>query len=678
VYKHHFFDMPTICLKILHLQTIKRSMKQFIKYCMLTLCAAFIVEGAQAQDIFSYGGRGVSAKEFMRMYTKNTFNNKKPDLSEAALREYITLYSRFKMKVTEAEAQGIDTLPNIKSELGQYKKQLGKSYLTDKDMLSKLTLEAYERMKKDVQASHILISMPKAAERDSARYFAKADSVYQLVMAKKIPWDTLVKAFSDDKNTIPTGGSIGYFTAVQVPYTFENAVYTMPVGGISKPVRTNFGYHIIKKTAERPARGQIKVAHILCAAKKSEGEAGLAAAKAKADSILAELQKGYSFDTLARYRNDDRYSVNNNGELAAFGTGAMVAEFENAAFALVKPGDLSKPVRTDYGYHIIKLIEKLPIKPFEDAKNDVTKKVERDVRVDMAKRAFLEKMKVKNGYTENTRSLDEFIKSIPDSLARAGTVMVSSAPGSTSRLFNLGSKTYTINDFKSYLETSARGRLYGNKEDAIRLAYNNYVEATVMDYEESQLEFTNEDYKNLLKEYRDGIILFDLTDKSVWSRASIDTTGLQSFYAKNSNKYQWLPGSDATVIKCTDLASAQSFLRAMQNGSTIDAALTKVNEVANSSASQESTRVEFDKVDASIAKLAVNQFSAPIKNSDNSYSIYRPNVIYTSATSKNFADARGYVIADYQDFLEKEWLATLAVLKSLVKAPAGKTVPRKK
>jgi peptidyl-prolyl cis-trans isomerase SurA len=657
-----------------------------MKYSLIAIAAVFVTFTASAQNIFTYGGRSVSSAEFMRMYTKNTFNNKKPDLSEKALREYVALYSRFKMKVTEAEEKGIDTLGNIKSELNTYRRQLAKSYLTDKDVVAKLSAEAYERMKKDIKASHILIAIPKASDRDSARFLAKADSLYKVLLSNKtISWDSLVKYFTDDKSTIPSGGSVGYFTALQVPYAFESAVYKLPVGGISKPVRTTYGYHIIKKTAERPARGQVKVAHILCAAKKSEGETGRQAAKLRADSILAQLKSGYSFDSLAKNRNDDRYSVNSNGELTAFGVGAMVPEFEDAAFALTTVGEYSAPVATEYGYHIIKLLEKMPIKPYAEMGSDVSKKVERDGRVDVAKRAFLEKMKAKNKFKENAPGLSEFIASVPDSLSRNGTVQVGTAPASATTLFTVGPKNYTINDFRTYLETSARGRLYGTKNEAISLAYSNYADASVMDYEESNLETTNSEYRNLLKEYRDGIILFDLTDKSVWSKATVDTTGLAAYYSSHKSKYQWGPCFEGDAVKCTDLATAQSFLKAIQNGAAIEAALKQVNEVANSSAGVEPVKLEYEKLDPSVKKLAIDQFSQPIKNSDNSYTIYRPKVIYAAASQKTLAEARGYAIADYQDFLEKDWLASLetkypvvvneAALKALVKPAA---VPKAK
>jgi peptidyl-prolyl cis-trans isomerase SurA len=612
-----------------------------------------------AQNIFTYGGTPVSSAEFLRMYTKNTFNNKKPDMSEKALREYVTLYSRFKMKVAEAEKNGIDTLSNIKSELNNYKKQLAKSYLNDKDMVTKLTAEAYERSKKEINAAHIMVSIPKGSERDSAKYFAKADSLYKVAIAKKTPWDSLVKFASDDKSTIPNGGSVGYFTALQIPYNFETVAYALKVGEIGKPVRTQYGYHIIKKIAERPARGQVKVQHILCVAKKSMGEEGLKIAKAKADSVLAEIKKGTSFDSLAKNSSEDRFSNNNFGELQAFGCGTMAKPFEDAAFALVKPGDISPAVLTEYGYHIIRLKEKLPLKPLEESKNDLTKKVERDLRIDIAKRAFLDKIKAKNGVKEDAAMLDKFIASIADSLAKNGIVQTGGAMKSDDALLTIGSKKITVNNFNAHLDISARNRLYGTKQDAVRLAYNNFVEKEVLEYEEGMLEQNNPEFKSLLKEYRDGIILFDLTDKSVWSKATADSAGLEKFFATNGKKYQWGPGFEGTQVKCSDMAGASKFIAAFKGGADIDSASRLVNTVENSTAQVETGRFEYEKLDASLKAIMENKVSTPIKNSDNSYSVYVPKTIALGNTAKTLNEARGYVIADYQDFLEKEWLASL-------------------
>ena len=359
-----------------------------ILYSIAFASAMMLTLSVQAQKntdpvLFSYGGNDVTKGEFLRMYTKN-INNQKPDYSEKALREYLTLYSRFKMKVAEAEKMQMDTLPTIKTELGTYKKQLAKTYLTDNEVTDKLVKEAYDRMKKDVHVAHILINVPRGTE-DTVAAFRKIDSLYKAVQ-KGADFGAIAKAVSDDKPSGAKGGDVGYFTALQIPaYAFESNAYTTPAGGVSLPFRTAFGYHIIKKIDERNSRGEIQVAQIMINVKKSEGEAGDKAGKAKIDSILTALKKGANFDNLVERFSDDKFSKNTKGVLATFGVGQMVPEFENAAFALNTPGSLSEPVKTEYGYHIIKLINKTPIRPFDSMKNELKKRIEKDGRIDVAR-----------------------------------------------------------------------------------------------------------------------------------------------------------------------------------------------------------------------------------------------------------------------------------------------------
>jgi peptidyl-prolyl cis-trans isomerase SurA len=631
---------------------------------------------SQAQSIFTYGGTPVDKNEFVRMYTKNAMQ-KTPDMSEKALREYITLYSRFKMKVAEAELQYIDTLPNIKSELATYKKQIAKSFLTDKDVVSNLSKETYERLKLEVNAAHIMVQIPRGQERDSLAYKAKIDSIYKVLASNKATWEQLASTFSDDKATATNGGNIGYFTALQTPYLFESQVYNTTKGNYSKPFRTSMGYHIVKRLGDRPTRGEVQVAQILVMVRKLEGEQGKAAAKAKADSLYAALKKGAIWDSLVVKYSEDKFSKNSNGELAAFTVGAMAPEFEAAAFELKNPGELSKPVLTNYGYHIIKLIKKIPLKPYDDYKGELAKKVERDGRVESARTTFIAKLKEKYKYSENNINYNNLMESIPDTALRNGGIDFNAIPKTSNTLLTVAGISYSVDDFVTYVIGVSRGRVFGAKDVALKTTFNNYAEKIVLDTEEKNLEQENPEYKNLLKEYRDGIILFDLTDKMVWAKAGSDSIGLDKYYNTHLDKYKWAPGFEGSLIRCSDLKGTQVFLEAVKTGKTIEEAVEAVNNTSGTSASQENGRYEYDKYPTEFKKLTNGQYSSASKNTDNTYTIAYINKVNTAATTKTLLEARGYVIADYQDALEKEWLASLeakypvkvndAVLKSLVK-----------
>ena len=296
-----------------------------------------------SQTLFTYGPNSVSKDEFLRVYKKNSIN-KKPDMSDTALKSYLDLYALFRMKVAEADKQHLDTVASIDHELDSYRKQLAKNYLTDEQVTNKMIHEAYDRMKEDVHVAHILITCNPGS--DTVAAYRKIDSIYHLIESKKADFEAMAKQFSDDKGSKDNGGDIGYFTALQTVYPFENMAYTTPVGKVSAPFRTQFGYHIIKVIDKKQDHGQVKVAQIKILVPKSKGAEGLAAGKARADSIETMLKNGASFEDLVKQYSDDNFSKNEGGVMKPFGVGKYVLSFENAAFALKKPGDISEPVKT--------------------------------------------------------------------------------------------------------------------------------------------------------------------------------------------------------------------------------------------------------------------------------------------------------------------------------------------
>jgi peptidyl-prolyl cis-trans isomerase SurA len=655
-----------------------------ILYSIAFASAMMLTLSVQAQKntdpvLFSYGGNDVTKGEFLRMYTKN-INNQKPDYSEKALREYLTLYSRFKMKVAEAEKMQMDTLPTIKTELGTYKKQLAKTYLTDNEVTDKLVKEAYDRMKKDVHVAHILINVPRGTE-DTVAAFRKIDSLYKAVQ-KGADFGAIAKAVSDDKPSGAKGGDVGYFTALQIPaYAFESNAYTTPAGGVSLPFRTAFGYHIIKKLDERNSRGEIQVAQIMINVKKSEGEAGDKAGKAKIDSILTALKKGANFDNLVERFSDDKFSKNTKGVLATFGVGQMVPEFENAAFALNTPGSLSEPVKTEYGYHIIKLINKTPIRPFDSMKNELKKRIEKDGRIDVAREQYTYKIKQKLNYKDYPAALMELINAIPDSTLRNGTFNGSDYKQYNKNLFEMTGTVFTQSDFAHYIQDYTKGKIYGAKEVTLKSLFKNYNEKALYDFQENKLIDENEEYRNLLTEYKDGIMLFELTDRMVWSKASQDTTGLDQFYKANKSKYMW-PANlvKANLYRTQDEEYAKRVVKAL-NDPKVNQTQEEVGKAANGDGPQNKVVYENGKFERSRfpekLKLEAGKYAPYYKNDDGSYSIVDVKEIYPEPTQKTLGEARGYVISDYQEYLEKQWIASLeatypvsvkeATLKSMIK-----------
>jgi peptidyl-prolyl cis-trans isomerase SurA len=654
------------------------------KLLLASLATGFISISLQAQTLFTFGNTPVSKQEFLRVYQKNSLN-KTTDFSEPALREYLDLYSLFRMKVREAELQHMDTIASISSELGNYRRQLSKNYLTDKEARGRLTEEAYNRMKQEVHVAHILISCPPTAPpEDTARAYARIDSVYRQATTGKQQFSALASALSDDKGTRETGGDIGYLTALQTFYPFENAAYNTKTGAISKPFRTQFGYHIVKVLNTRPGRGEVQVAQILISSPKSKGQEGLAAARSKATMVMQQLKSGIPFDTLVAKYSDDKFSKAEGGVLPAFSVGRMTPAFEDAAFALKQPGDVSDLVQTEYGYHIIKLIEKNPLQPFDSVRESLQRRVDNDSRAQMAHDIFFNKVKQENGFKEYPANLEPIITKInalPDTGKDANAFTGRDFRTMNKPLFEIGKVQYLQSDFMNFAETLTRGRINGPKNAVIRDIYKLYVERTVNDFEENRLADTNPDFRNLMEEYRNGIMLFELTDRNVWSKASKDTLGLKAFYNSHKEKYQWEPGFTGVVYKFKNEESMNNGIKVLQANSTLkeEELYKKINTESNPDAvSIQRGHYEFSKFNE-VPKDALDKgkLSRAVKNSDGTYTVVKVDELYETPTVKSLDDARGYAVAEYQDYLEKQWNAELRtkypvkvdekVFKSMVK-----------
>ncbi|MCD6012935.1 MAG: hypothetical protein K0Q79_2797 [Flavipsychrobacter sp.] len=627
-------------------------MRKLVLTC-LTSCICILT--ADAQALFTYGARSVSKEEFLRVYKKNSIN-KKPDMSDTALRSYLNLYALFRMKVAEADKQRLDTVATIDNELNNYRKQLAKNYLTDEQITTKLYREAYDRMKEDVRVAHIMVSCPPGTDTTAA--YRKIDSIYKAIEGKKATFEAMAKDYSDDKGSKDNGGDIGFITALKIVYSIESMAYNTPVGKISKPFKSQFGYHIMKVLDRRPSRGQVKVAQILIRTPKSRGEEGVAAARMRADSVVSMIKGGQRFADLVMKYSDDQYSVKDSGILKPFGAGDMVPDFENASFALKKPGDVSAPIKTEYGFHIIKLLEKYPLKPYDSIVSQIKHKVDNDSRAQMAKEIFFNKVKEKNGFKEYPDNVKEITAALAatDSGASAKTINGSDYKNMVKPVFALAGKNYLQVDFAMFLEKLTHGKLNGPKETVVRDAYNLYVNNVVNDFEEHKLVEANPDFRNLMQEYRDGIMLFELMDRNVWSKAARDSAGLAAFYQQHKGKYMWEPGFEGAVYRFKNKEMLDTGLAMLRANVTDENIVKELNTSAHPDAvSVQRGRYEFARFkDATQAEL-MNDKMKVIAQPSGQYTVVYAKEIFTAPGQKSLSEARGYVVAEYQDFLEKQW-----------------------
>ena len=498
----------------------------------------------------------VPANEFAYVYRKN--NSSAPDYgTRQSVTEYLDLYTNFRLKVLEAEQRGLDTTQAFKRELEGYRQQLAQPYLTEKSVTDQLVREAYDRMGQEVNASHILIRVaPDATPQDTLAAYQKIEKIRQQALSGT-DFGQLARTESEDPSAKENGGKLGYFTAMQMVYPFESAAYKTPVGQVSQPIRTRFGYHIIKVNDKRTAQGEIKVAHLMIRSNANAPKADSLTAKKKIDELYSRLKKGENWDKLVAQFSEDAGSAANGGELPPFGTGRMIPSFEEVAFKLQKPGDISAPVQTPYGWHVIKLIEKQPLAKFADMEAGLKSKVAKDSRSELNKAAFLKRIRQEDQFTE-VAAAKTYAFSKADTALVAGRYKYV-APAATMKapkgsandnsiLFTIKGKPYLVKDFLAYAQQNQRPRTGAQPAFAIQQLYDQYVEQSLTEFEKNSLDTKYEDYRMLVKEYRDGILLFQLMDEKVWSKAIEDTVGLKKYFAENQAKYQWDQRVQGTVI----------------------------------------------------------------------------------------------------------------------------------
>lgn len=621
----------------------------------LTFSLAGFAQVKNDATILTIAGENVPKSEFERVFKKN--NTKETSFDKKSVNDYLQLYINYKLKVREALELGMDTAKSFVDELAGYRKQLAQPYLVDKEVSENLLHEAYNRMKTDLRASHILIKCDQnALPKDTIEAYNKAMKV-RGELSKGADFAATAKKYSDDPSAKENGGDLGYFSAMQMVYPFETAAYNTKTGEISMPVRTRFGYHIIKVTDSRPAQGEVKVAHIMVKVAAGAKAEDSTKAVQKINEIAGKLKAGDKFEDLARNFSDDQSSAKNGGVLPIFGTGRMVPEFEKAAFALKNTGDISEPVRTSYGWHILKLIENKPLGSYEELQGDLKQKVQKDSRSELSRSSMISRIKTKYNFKEVPKAKDEFMKTVDTTLS-SGKWTADRAAALKGNMFSLGTKTYSQQDFAQYVGDHQTKRGAGMAPQVLAgNMYNDWVNESCIAYEETKLDSLYPDFRNLMGEYRDGILLFELTDKKVWSKAVKDTVGLKEFYEKNKNNYMWNDRIDATVYTCANEDIAKEVHKQMKKIDDDDTLMARINK--NSQLNLQVKSAKFLKGDnETIDQIEWKEGMSKDMKKDKQVVFVNVRKVLP-AQPKSLDEAKGLVTADYQTALEKEWITTL-------------------
>lgn len=621
--------------------------------------------------------KSVSLAEFERIYKKN--NSKENTLDTKSIEEYLELFINFKLKVIEAEKTGLDTSKSFKTELSGYRKQLSKPYLVDKDIDDGLVKEAYERMQFDVHASHILVKLdPGASPKDTLEAWNKIIKARKRVSDGEA-FDVVAKEISDDPSAKDNGGNLGFFTAFQMVYPFESAAFNTKIGELSMPFRTNFGYHFLKVHEKRKASGEIKVAHIMVIIPKGTSADDETKAKKRIFEIYEKLKAGEDFVKVAKENSDDKGTASKGGDLPWFGTGRMVPEFEQAAFALKNNGDYSEPVKTSFGWHIIKRVDKRDVGNFDDVKADIKNKISKDERADRSRQAVIAKLKKDYNFkeftdadnSENTkqkkqnkkvqakRNIEEFYTVVTDSIFN-GKWNVDEAGKLVKKLFSIGDSLYTQKDFTQYLTKFNRKGQKMNIIEFVDAKYKEFVDNKTIKYEEDRLENKYSDFRYLMNEYHDGILLFELTDKMVWSKAIKDTVGLKEYYEKNKTKYLWDTRYDLKVYNCKSEKLTKKAFDAFSNNKknlSAEQIMKDINkkDTSNMVVSEKGLFLKGDNKTVD-SKIDLLKTTTGFLGSEGNKIIVIKKV---DPQPKSLDEAKGLITADYQTYLEEKWIKDL-------------------
>jgi len=635
-----------------------------MKPSVITLFAFLSLAGslvAQITDpvLMTINNKPVYKSEFEYIYNKNNTNN---SLDKKTLDEYVDLFVNFKLKVEEAKKQGIDTTKSFINELSGYRSQLTKPYLTDSKVDESVLLEAYNRLKEDVDVSHILIRIPQAATpADTLKAWNSIQAILKRLQ-KGEDFSKVAKATSEDPSAVDNAnqpgnaGHLGFISAFRTVYPFETMAYNTPVGSLSKVVRSSFGYHIIKVHGRRNSLGEILVAHIMKFTNK-EDEATNKAAKTSIDSLYQRVLAGDDFGRLAATYSQDKGSSVKNGELPWFGTGRMVPEFETAAFALKNVGDVSAPIQSAYGWHIIKLLQKKGVDSFESMKTDLERKVKRDERANLGQQAFLQKLRTDYNYQVVKSSVQEFSK-LAENKTLNDSVFKVEISKLNKPLFSFAGKNYTQANFADYLKKNPNTEK-SIASEMIEEKFNAYLNSELLAYEDTQLEKKYDEFRFLMNEYHDGILLFEVSNNEVWEKASKDTKGLEKYFNEHKADYTWKePHYKGRIISCKDQATfkaAKSIVNKSHNDSIDKYLRTRLNDSVQYVKIEKGLYVKGENkvIDNKIFKTTEKLVPAT------DY----PFVFVEGKLLKNipedYTDVRGLVTADYQEYLEKEWIKTL-------------------
>ena len=633
-------------------------MKRFFFTCIFSIFIGIIghTQNDTEAVIMTLENENITLGDFEYIFRKN---NNEEITTQAALDEYIQLFVNYKLKVKAAKDAKLDTNKAFIAELKGYRKQLARPYLTDSDLLDQLTKQAYDRKQTEVKAKHILVQVVLDAEpADTLIAWNKINTLRDRVTSGGEDFETVAKGSegSEDPSVKDNGGDLGFFSAFQMVYPFEEAAYNTEPGNISQILRTRYGYHILKVEETRPARGQVLVAHIMTKAGNQSHEATKKRAEEKINEIYQKYVNGEEFGELSRKYSEDATTSKQGGKLPWFGTRKMVKSFEDVAFNLKDSGSVSLPFQTEYGWHIIQKLDEKVIGDFDQLKAEIKTKVSKDSRAEKTKKSFLNKLKKEYAICTKEKSLKHIYQSADSSFFTKNWEM--RKPNKLKKkVLTIEDKKFTLADFNTYMNKTKRRANTDVAETFIKSTYSDWVDDELLAHEDSKLEIKHKPFRQLMQEYRDGILLFELTDELVWSKAIKDTTGLEKFYQSNKANYTWPDRFNVTAYSTNSAAISTKIIRLLSNQVEKDSILAIINDSSELNANYERGIFSVDEK-AYLENIDANEDEITVVESEGKFYVIKL-IQFIPSKEKELKEAKGIITSDFQGHLEKRWIDEL-------------------
>lgn len=628
-------------------------MKKLSLLLFISICAS----GSRAQTFITYGNNSITKQEFLKAYNKN-----KTEVTdkEKSLREYIDLYSNFKLKVKAAEELRLDTLEQIKYDIRNFRDQVIENYLSDEKGIERLTNEAFARVQKDLKVLHISAPVAAAASpADTAKVYNAVMALYLSLKNDPARRNELIQKAAEGTGLIKQA-DIGFITAFTLPYVYENIIYDLKKGEISKPYRSKNAWHIFEVTEERPSAGRWRLAQVLVGVAPDADVAAKEKALQRAREVYSLLKNGDSFSATAKIYSDDKLSYLNGGELAEFGTGTYAQDFEREVLKLTTDGQISEPFLSAYGYHIIKRMgfSPIPSNRLDEAfMFDIKQKVMRDARVNAEKEKYIKNIIAKVGAQKLNGIKEADLFRYADSLMKNPALdQTKNFPISNKKVLQVKDQTFKGSDWLAFVR-EYKTNLAEYKGENNQQIWEKFMQVSVLDYFKKHLEEYNPDFKFQMQEFKEGNMLFEIMERNVWGKAITDSIGLLKYYQTHQSNFKWAESADVLIFNCTTAKIAEEAMIAIKKGKN----WRILADEQGAALQADSGRYEISQIIG--ANYATNpvkgSYTSIVTNIDGSATFVKYVNIYAANQQRSFEEARGLVINEYQQVLEQQWLDAL-------------------